>query len=80
MSIENMARTVAKHVLPERIKSALRFLIRKKLVYVTRPRFSFSNPPEKSPESPFPFSVSKKENPLEELGEKYLPSEVAPFV
>lgn len=71
MNIANMA---SKQVLPERIQNVLRFLSRKKLVFVTRPKFSFSsNPPENSPKSPFSFSVSRN-NPLEELGAKYLPS------
>jgi len=68
-----MAKGVAKRVLPKRIQEFLRFLIRKKRVFIARPRISFSNPPENSPESPFSFLVSR-DNPLDELGAKYLPS------
>ena len=73
MNLENMVKGVAKQVLPKRIQDFLRFLIRKKRVLISRPKISFSNPPENSPKSPFLFPVSRN-NPLDELGAKYLPS------
>src|SRR2546422_11542363 len=64
---------VAKQVLPERTQNVLRFLNRKRRAFVTRPKFSFPNPPENSRTSSFAFFVSRN-NLLNELGEKYQPS------
>jgi hypothetical protein len=72
MSLDDMAR-VAKQVLPKRIQRSLKLLITKVRVRFTRPRISFSDPPDKPPESPFAFPVTRN-NILDELGEKYRPS------
>jgi hypothetical protein len=49
------------------------YLIRKRRSLVASKRLLFAHPPGVSPQSPFPFVVSKV-NPLEELGAKYIPS------
>ena len=60
-------------ILPTRVKLSISRL--DTMIQTSRPAhtFSFKNASNNSPKSPFPF-VTSKENTLEELGEKYLPS------
>lgn len=76
MNLMNAAREFSRNFLPKRIQDFLRLLERKTRVFITRPNISFSNPPRNSPKSPFSFPVSRN-NPLDELGAKYLPSKRA---
>ena len=66
-------RRLAREVLPDWAREILAFSVRKKRALLPRYAFSFSNAPEDSPESPFPFLVSSG-NALEELGARYRPT------
>ena len=66
-------RRLAREVLPDWARELLAFSIRKRRALLPRYAFSFSNAPEDSPESPFPFLVSSG-NALEELGARYRPT------
>jgi hypothetical protein len=73
MTIAREAKKLAQQVLPEPLKKIVSFGARKKRALLGRSTFSFSNAPESPRKSAFPFSISR-DNPLEKLGEKYLPT------
>lgn len=72
-------RRFAKRVLPKRARTWLLsrrwllYLIRKRRSLIAPKRLFFAHSPDDSLQSPFPFLVSKN-NVLEELGTKYMPS------
>jgi hypothetical protein len=72
-------RWLAERLLPNRARGWLLsrgwmlYWIRKRRLLMAPRRLSFANSPQASPKSPFPFLVSR-DNPLEELGAKYMPS------
>jgi hypothetical protein len=73
MTVRRIARNIAKQFLPQGVQERIPRLARKLRLGVVRPRVSFAAPPDIAQRSPFPFPISTN-NPLGELGEKYLPT------
>ena len=73
MNAVNVAQNISKQVLPVWARNQLRHLIAKATSVMPEYRFSFPDASDDSHESPFPFVVDR-DNPLERLGERYLPS------
>jgi len=73
MNSMKMARSLIRQILPARMKRLLSRFIAKCQALFLRYKFSFPGASTRSQRSPYPF-ISNKDNFLEKLGEKYLPT------
>jgi len=72
VNIERL-RSLAKEHLPQRAQDLLRRGVAAKRTWSPRPRFGFATAPKIPAASPYPSPVAR-DNPLDELGAKYLPT------